>query len=281
MTLRYGYVSNGFVQHRLEDALAILADEGYAGVGLTLDPHHLDPFATDIASRIDALGRRLSELGLSVVIETGASFLLDPRRKHEPTLVSASGCERRIDLMERAIAIAADLGAEAVSFWSGVVHDAAESEIVWSRLLSGCERIIETAARRDVKLAFEPEPGMFIDTLDRYEELARRLDGNPVLGLTLDIGHIRCNETLSEAEVVLRSASRLRYVQIDDMRRGVHEHLDFGEGEVDFDAALGALRRIGYEGLVAVELSRHSHAAHRVIPAAIRFLEKLEQEVRP
>ena len=43
----------------------------------------------------------------------------------------------------------------------------------------------------------------------------------------------------------------------------------FGEGELDLDEALGVLTEIGYDGMVAVELSRHSHAAHETVPAAM------------
>ena len=35
--LRFGYGTNGFANHRLGDALAVLADLGYQGVALTLD----------------------------------------------------------------------------------------------------------------------------------------------------------------------------------------------------------------------------------------------------
>ena len=45
MSLRYAYNTNGLANHRLDDALAFLADSGYAGVALTLDHGHLDPFA--------------------------------------------------------------------------------------------------------------------------------------------------------------------------------------------------------------------------------------------
>jgi sugar phosphate isomerase/epimerase len=58
------------------------------------------------------------------------------------------------------------------------------------------------------------------------------------------------------------------------MVRGVHEHLMFGEGELDLPAALAALEEIGYDGLVAVELSRHAHRAHQVVPAAMRSLRQ-------
>ena len=56
------------------------------------------------------------------------------------------------------------------------------------------------------------------------------------------------------------------------MRRGVHEHLMFGEGEIDFGPVLAALREIGYEGGVHVELSRHSHDAVETARRALRYL---------
>ena len=62
-------------------------------------------------------------------------------------------------------------------------------------------------------------------------------------------------------------------------RRGVHEHLMFGEGELDLDEALSVLTEIEYQGLVAVELSRHSHAAHEMVPAAKAALRVAEREV--
>jgi hypothetical protein len=88
MSLRYAYNTNGLTSHRLDDALALLADCGYDGVAVTLDVAHHDPFAPDLAGRSRALRRRLDGLGLGSVVETGARFLLDPRRKHHPTLVS-------------------------------------------------------------------------------------------------------------------------------------------------------------------------------------------------
>ena len=37
MTLRYAYNTNGAANHRLDDALRLIADAGYDGVALTLD----------------------------------------------------------------------------------------------------------------------------------------------------------------------------------------------------------------------------------------------------
>ena len=84
---------------------------------------------------------------------------------------------------------------------------------------------------------------------------------------------------MSVTECVRRGAPTLAHVHIEDMRRGVHEHLMFGEGELDLDEALRVLTEIEYDGLVAVELSRHSHAAHEMVPAAKAALRVAEREV--
>ena len=74
------------------------------------------------------------------------------------------------------------------------------------------------------------------------------------------------------ADVIRRWAPRLVNVHIEDMRRGVHEHLMFGEGEIDFPPVLQALAEVGYTGGVYVELSRHSHEGPEAARRAFRFL---------
>lgn len=275
MSLRYSYVTNGLGDHRLDDALQMLADNGYAGVGLTLDHHHLDPFAPDLAQRTARVADRLRDLGLSVVVETGARFVLDPRRKHEPTLLSDVDRSRRVDFLKTAVKVAADLGAEAVSFWSGKPAVDVMDQTAWRRLVDGCNAVLEVAHEHDMPLAFEPEPGMLVQSIADWNELVRRVN-DPLLGLTLDIGHCLCTEQESIADVIRSVRSQLRYVQIDDMKRGVHDHLNFGDGDVDFPPALAALREIGFDGLISVELSRHSHTAHTTVPGSIAFLKAAE-----
>jgi sugar phosphate isomerase/epimerase len=278
MSLRFGYVSNGLSDHRLEHALELLADNGYAGVALTLDHIHFDPLAPRLRARAARLRSELEELGLDCVVETGARFILDPRRKHFPTLVS-DGRQKRVDLLRTAVDVAYELGAPVVSMWSGSLADGEDRERAWELLVDGTQRVVEHAEDSGVTLAFEPEPGMLVEALADYEDLQERLGYPAGLGLTLDIGHIICLEPMSVTECVRRGAPTLVHVHIEDMRRGVHEHLMFGEGELDLDEALRVLTEIEYDGLVAVELSRHSHAAHEMVPAAKAALRAAEREV--
>ncbi|MGH8975385.1 MAG: sugar phosphate isomerase/epimerase family protein [Acidimicrobiia bacterium] len=278
--LRYGYGTNGLADHRLDDALALVAEAGYAGVALTLDHHHLDALAYDRREQVARLRRRLAALGLAVVIETGARFVLDARAKHQPTLCSAGaeGRERRLRYLRAALAVGGQLGAEAVSFWSGTPEAGSDPAAAWDRLVGGCAVLVEEAAVEGVPLGFEPEPGMLVDRFDGFERLAAALGHPRGFGLTLDVGHCRVNEDDDVATCVKRAGPHLVNVQIEDMRRGVHEHLPFGEGDIDFSPVLAALRHTGYRGLVSVELPRDSHRAHELVPASIGFLRSAEAE---
>ncbi|MDP9425393.1 MAG: sugar phosphate isomerase/epimerase [Actinomycetota bacterium] len=273
MTLRFAYNTNGAANHRLDDALVMIAEAGYDGVALTLDHHHLDPYAPDLAGRAGALARRLQELGLGAVIETGARYLLDPRAKHEPTLVSPEpeGRERRLDFLYRCVEVAEILEAEAVSFWAGVPMEGVDRDEARRWLLEGVAKVAERARSQGVVAALEPEPGMLVETLDDYVTVAREVPG---IKLALDTGHCIVTGERDPAEAVHEFAGSVGTVSIEDMRRGVHEHLPFGEGEMDVPAVLRALEEIGFGGLVCVELSRESPRAHAAIPKALNFLRE-------
>src|SRR5205814_531714 len=84
---------------------------------------------------------------------------------------------------------------DAVSFWSGKPDDDASPRTLLLRLADGCKWLADYAAERKVRLAFEPEPGMFIDTMDKFAELHARVQ-HRLFGLTVDVGHLVCNGEL-------------------------------------------------------------------------------------
>jgi len=277
MALRYAYNTNGTANHRLSDAVTLIAEAGYEGVALTLDHHHLDPMEDGWVARAEALARDLHARGLGCVIETGARYLLDPRAKHEPTLLTPDpdGRARRVAFLHRAIDIGAILGAEAVSFWAGVPQPGVDRGEAGDWLLQGVGRVLEHARRRGVTAALEPEPGMLVETLDDWALLRGHL---PDLSLALDLGHCLVTQERDPAAAVHEFAPHLGTVAIEDMRRGEHVHLPFGEGDMDIPACLSALEAVDFIGLVCVELSRESHRADRMIPHSIEWLRYCREE---
>ena len=302
-----GYNTNGLAFHRWQDGLELLADVGYRAVAITVDQHCLNPFAPNFTSELAEMRRTLERLRLRSVIETGARFLLDPRQKHEPTLISstADGRARRVDFLCRCIDIAKELNSDAVSFWSGTAACAAvgfatelaemrrtlerlqlrsvietgarflldprqkheptlisltadarsrrvdflcrcidiakelnsdavsfwsgvwrgdNEPLAWQWLLEGCLQVTDYAEQHKVQLAFEPEPGMLVETLEQYGRLAEQV-GSPRFGLTIDIGHVQCVEAGSIADLLRRWAQPLCNVHIEDMRQIGRAHV--------------------------------------------------------
>lgn len=274
--MKLGYNTNGLAHHRWDQALELMAEIGYQSVAITIDHQWINPFSNSWAYEATRLRKKLEQLHLASVIETGARFLLNPRRKHEPTLVSPTQAERdvRIDFLCRCVDIAAELGSDAVSFWSGILTEKLPRDDAMLKLAAGCRKVMLHAERRRVPLAFEPEPGMFVERMDDFAELLNSCDG-PGFGLTIDIGHVHCVEDASIPDVLREWGDRIRNIHIEDMLRGIHEHLPFGEGTIDFPPVLKTLRDIGYKGGVHVELSRHSHEAPDQLRKSYNFLTGL------
>jgi D-psicose/D-tagatose/L-ribulose 3-epimerase len=277
LPLRLAYNTNGTASHRLEDAVDLIASAGYDGVALTLDVHHLDPLRPMLPSRALQLRQRLDELGLGSVIETGARYLLDPRAKHEPTLLTPDPDRRavRVDFLKAAVDVAAILGSEAVSFWAGVPLPGVSQDDAWTWLLDGVERVREHAAAKGVVVCLEPEPGHLVGSLDDLDRLPDDLL------LALDVGHCLVTQEADPAEAIRELAPRLGSVTIDDMRRGTHVHLPFGEGDLDLEGVLAALVEVGWQGLTCVELSRDSHRADTMVPQAFRAVEEALAQAVP
>ena len=259
---RIGYATSGFSCHRLEDAIEILAGLGYRAITLTLDVHHLDPFAPDLRGRTAALKKRLAALDLGVVVECGARFLLDSRQKHRPSLLDPGGALRE-GFLRVAIEVAADLGADCVSFWSGARPDAMPAGEAFVRLRDVVGRLVEYGARAGVDLAFEPEPGMFVETVAAFGQLHAALGAPKRLGLSLDVGHILVTAEGDPATIIREQKDRLFTVALEDMRPRIHEHLPFGEGEIDLAAVIAALHEARFARIASVELPRHGHDAVR------------------
>ncbi|MDH4163812.1 MAG: sugar phosphate isomerase/epimerase [Nitrospirota bacterium] len=269
--LAFGYNTNGFAHHDLLDVFEIVSRVGYQGVALTLDYNHCNPHLAG-PRELDLIKSRLAALNLRVVVETGARFILDPWNKHEPGLVSVDNRKKRVLFTKKAIDIAAHLGAEGVVFASGRRTDSTSETACWTYLRDAVVEILDYADSKNIVASIEPEPGMFIDTLRAFDELRSRLPRQAKLFLTLDIGHLYCSETVPAVDQIVKYREFIKNVHIEDIRGGIHEHLPFGDGEIDFHSILTCLEVIGYTGLVNVELSRNSHCAVEMAKKSFQIL---------
>jgi sugar phosphate isomerase/epimerase len=148
----------------------------------------------------------------------------------------------------------------------------------WDWLVTGCLQLTEHAKRRGVQLAFEPEPGMLVDDMAKFEVLKKHLT-TARFGLTLDVGHAFCTETAPFRQVFGKFTNLIRNIHLEDIRERKHEHLMFGEGELEFVAILRVIHDNKYTGLINVELSRDSHRAPDVARRSLQFLQQTCQKL--
>ncbi len=279
MTLRYGYDTNGLFRHRLDDALIMIAEAGYDGVAITPDICHLDPYAPDIEAQTAAAARRLREFGLSCVVQTGAFYVIDRAAKHAPTLISPEPERRavRMDFYDRCMRMAATLGAECFTFWSGVRGSDVTEADAQTYLLEGTHEVVERCRAHGLVAAMEPEPEMMLGTVAHYDALAAKVPG---LKLALDLGHCTVTQDVEPQDAVRAHGGDIAVVHFEDMRRGVHLHLFPGDGHMDLPACLQALRDVRFRGLTVVELSADAHRAPQMVRDAREWLREHDAGAR-
>ncbi len=271
-----GYNTNGFPFHNPLDAIDILGETGFKSLAITIDHQWLNPFSDSLDQEIEAVQEKLDAWSMSSVIETGARFLLDPRHKHQPTLLSIEESRReiRIDFLKRCIGIADKLGSDCVSLWSGSADDFCDSQTSLDRLSESLRPVLDCAGEHGIPIGFEPEPGMFIDTTGSFERLCRWVESD-FLKLTMDIGHLFCLGELPIVGFIQRFQEHIVNIHIEDMNPGVHDHLAFGEGSIEFNPIIKALYDVEYSGGLHVELSRHGHNAVETARESFAFLSSL------
>lgn len=271
--MHVGYNTNGLTDHPLADALALIADHGYTAVALTIGYPHVRPFDSDLGAQLGALRALLDTHGLQLAIETGARYLLDPRVKHKPALVDIAA-EPRVEFLRRAIDIAADLGATCVSLWSGYAVDYSDPDTTRELLVSRLAQVVDYADGKAVTLGFEPEPGMFVETVEQARDVCRALGDPPQLGITLDVGHCVMTEPGGAQAAIADLGDKLVNVHLDDMTPLKHEHLEFGHGDLDLGAVMDALQTSGFDGVASVELPRHCHDAPNVLRRSMSAINR-------
>jgi sugar phosphate isomerase/epimerase len=272
--MRLGYNSNGWRAYPLNRASHDLAELGYEGLELWCHPVHVDIMCgtpEDLAAARAAIvggGLQVSNLHAGVVDLLGAGY--------EPTLMAARASDRRrrIDFLCAAIDAAGPLGTDLVTLHSGFAPPDLPARRAWDNLVDGMRRCLERARARGVRLMFEPEPGMLVESVTDFLRLAADLDDDPALGLNLDVGHAQC--VYEDAPAIIRElGDRIGHVHVEDIADRVHRHLVPGEGSIDFAAIWAALEEVGYSGFASVELWDHADDPRAAASAAANVLAPL------
>ncbi len=158
------------------------------------------------------------------------------------------------------IQAAADLGCSRINTeFSGDRFNSLASERAFLR---SAEELVPVLEEMKVKIYIEPHPNDFVENGEQAAHIIRGLHSDMFgylfcaphtfyLGGTLEdqiqktqdvLGHVHLADTFKPSRVILNP--------IQDVR--IHEHLDIGQGEIDWRVLFGELAKIGYDDILSV-----------------------------
>jgi sugar phosphate isomerase/epimerase len=274
---RFGVSTHLFHDHRLSrEHLVDIAGHGFESVEVFATRTHFD-YRSDEA--ITRLGEWLADTRLE--LHSVHAPIVEGMRRGEwigsYSIASGDDTRRRAAVAEIAAALAV---ADRLPYRYLVVHvgmpagtpmpprdnqpDAARRSI---------DEIAPLAARAGVRLTLEVIPNALSTAVALTSLLEQDLEGLD-LGICLDYGHAHLMGDLGEAIEQLAGHLWTTHVHDNDGRRD--EHLVPFAGSIDWDAALMATQKVGYEGPLMLELADTGDPVD-VLRRAVRARERMER----
>ncbi|MGA8977816.1 MAG: sugar phosphate isomerase/epimerase [Pedococcus sp.] len=241
----------------LLELAGLVAELGYEWIELSpredVTPFFTHPRVDD--ATVQAFRKSLRSAGV------GVSSILPLYRWSDPDEQERQAAVR---YWKRAIQVAADLGVDTMnSEFNGNPRQAAACEGQFWRSM---EELLPIFEREGIRLVLEPHPDDWEEDGKRAVDLIRGINSPNVSFLycaphTFHQGD-DCSGIMQKAGDLLtmvhvadsfnhKASSGLRYiVNPPGSQVSIHQHLDIGQGEVDFDELFQGLESIGFDGIV-------------------------------
>jgi sugar phosphate isomerase/epimerase len=221
--IKLSYSTFGLTDLSYLNAIEEVDKAGYPGIELSFHRDQFNPFNItddDIAS----VKNKLQSLQVKAACVATASHFFTPSRPHEPSLMSPdmAGRKRRINLVKRGIDFARKLDVPLVTFGSGFIRD----EHILDPSANPQELLVDSIHRclkeirddEDITLLIEPEPGMFIETVEQGMSLVDEVN-SPKFRLHLDMCHMYCSEQ-DYIAALGKAAPYTRFLHVSDAQEG-------------------------------------------------------------
>ncbi len=269
MDTRIGCSTITFRGLGLLEALQAIAAQGFDEVDLCIIPGvcpHVDLAGYGEAD-VERIREQLGRLNLSVVaLNVIAGYL------------NLSNAEQVAGLLQRAVDLAAGLGARAVTIPSGAQVDPARWRKAVALVGARLTRLADHASERNVEISVEaPHRATLVGTV---EEAARFLDAlaDPRIKCTFDTSHVASTGSASLVEGLQQiGVERINHVHLRDAV-GTNIMVTPGRGRADFRGCIDELRRHDYRGSLSLELEFRT-ASHEQVLAEVTFARRYVQGI--
>lgn len=258
------------------DALRRAREMGYDCVELTFDES--GPISAATTERgAEVVRKEADTLGLSLTtLASGLAWGSSPTHPDKQVRAKA------VAAYERMLLVAHSLGIQTILYLPGMVSASfipgfppQPYDTVWERAVECVEKLLPTAERLGVRLAVENVWNRFLlsplemrDFIDSF--------GTPLVGSYFDVGNVMLFGHPEHWIPIL--GKRILAVHLKDFRVGVGNlegFVDLLSGDVDWEAVMAALRRVGYGGPLTAEIVPGRAGSAEKAIAAMRLIESM------
>ena len=222
-----------------KEKLTAAKEAGYDGVELSVDEsdERLSRLDWSAVQRLDLL-RASRETGVRL-----PSLCLSGHRRYPLGSRDPETVRRGMAILEKAVRLAGDLGIRLIQLAGYDVYYEPSAPDTAARFAENLQHAVSIAAADGVTLGFETMETPFMNTTKKAMTHIRRVK-SPYLQLYPDIGNI--TNAVPDAVRDLQSGrGHIAAAHLKETRPGVYRDLYYGEGEVNFSAAIRELMRQG------------------------------------
>jgi len=268
--MRFAICNETFVDWPFEKAFACAREAGYTGIEIA--PFTINADARQISAQKRSEVRRQAEQAELEVV--GLHWLLAKTEGYHLTSPAAEVRKRTAEYVQELARLCRDLGGSVLVFGSphqrnlldGVTHDQGMQYAadVLQAAMPTCEEC-------EVTIAIEPlgpAEGNFLLTAEKGIALAKMVD-SPHCKLHLDCKAMSTEEK-PIPDIIRDSRDWMVHFHANDPNM-----LGPGMGDLDFEPVFGALREIGYDGWVSVEVFNYDPGAEKIARESMRYMQSV------
>ena len=268
--MKFGICNEIFQDWKLEDAMAFAKQAGYDGIEIA--PFTLAKYVTEIPA---AQRRSIREMAARIGIEiSGIHWVLVQADgmylNHPEAAIRARTAQYFVELVN----FCADLGGKVIVVGSPKqrnVIDGVSFEQAWAWATDTFRDAVKLAGERGVTICFEPlapSETNFINTADDAIRFTQQFNSR-AMQIILDVKAM-CSEAKPVPQIIRESRGAFAYFHANDRNlKGP------GFGDVDFTPIAAALKEVGYDGYMSVEVFKFEEGAEAIATKSLDYLKRV------
>jgi sugar phosphate isomerase/epimerase len=268
--MRFGICSEIFKDWKLAEAMAFARRVGYDAMEIA--PFTIADYVTDISDttrsqiRDDAARAGIAISGIHWVLVKAEGMYVN----HPDSAVRARTARYFCDLVD----FCADLGGQTIVVGSPKQRNVVEGvspEQAWDWAKHTFRDAVKHAGERGITICFEPLAPSETNFINTAEEAIRfvRENESSNFRIILDVKAM-CSESKTIPQIIRESWPYFAYFHANDRNlKGP------GFGDVQYEPIVQALREVGYDGTVSVEVFKFEEGPEAIATRSLEYLKRV------